>query len=108
MRTALEHALSLLTERARCGIFAPMGGKRGAFEVGQWGNRWRITVREQQILSQICVGSSNKEIALALGCALKTVECHVTSLLRKVGVESRLQLALQTQKRLRVSSDSSD
>jgi DNA-binding NarL/FixJ family response regulator len=97
-----------LTERALYGIFAPMGGKRAAFGAGQWENHLRITVREQQILSQICVGSSNKEIALVLGCALKTVECHVTSLLRKVGVESRLQLALQTQKRLRVSSDSSD
>jgi two-component system, NarL family, nitrate/nitrite response regulator NarL len=65
-----------------------------------------ITAREQQILSRICLGHSNKEMARELGCALKTVETHVSSLLRKFRVQSRLQLALRLQQRLRVSPDS--
>ena len=64
-----------------------------------------ITVREREI-SPDSSGRSNKEIANALGCAIKTVECHVTCLLRKFNVDSRLRLALTEQFRLGVSSDS--
>lgn len=66
----------------------------------------RVTAREREILERICRGLSNKDIALALGCAPKTVECHVSNLLRKFEVESRLQLALVEQFGLGVSSDS--
>lgn len=53
-----------------------------------------LTVREREVLEQIGRGLSNKEIAIALGCAPKTVEWHVTSLLRKYNVDSRLRLVL--------------
>jgi two-component system nitrate/nitrite response regulator NarL len=85
-----------------------MGDARAASQGEDSAARERITAREQQILQQICLGHSNKEIAAELGCAVKTVECHVTSLLRKFSVQSRLQLALCLQERLRVSSDSRD
>ena len=37
-------------------------------------------------------GSSNKEIARELEAAERTIEFHVTQLLRKVGADSRAQL----------------
>ena len=65
-----------------------------------------LTQREREVLLRIFRGFSNKEIAQELSCALKTVECHVTSILRKVGAESRLQLAVSEHLRLRVFPDS--
>jgi DNA-binding NarL/FixJ family response regulator len=53
-----------------------------------------LTVREREVLDHMGRGLSNKEIAAALGCAPKTVECHVTNLLRKYNVDSRLRLVL--------------
>jgi LuxR family transcriptional regulator, maltose regulon positive regulatory protein len=53
-----------------------------------------LTGREREVLDHIARGLSNKEIATALRCAPKTVECHVTSLLRKYNVDSRLRLML--------------
>lgn len=69
-------------------------------------SKTELTQRERAVLQLICRGLSNKEIARDLDCALKTVECHVTSILRKAGVGSRLQLAVAEQLRLRVSPDS--
>lgn len=57
--------------------------------------RMNPTRREREVLGLIACGYSNKEISLALGCALKTVETHITSLLRKYDVDSRLRLALR-------------
>lgn len=37
-------------------------------------------------------GESNQEIADWLGCAHKTVELHVTAVLRSAGVSSRTEL----------------
>ena len=53
-----------------------------------------LTPREREVLEYVARGSSNKEIAAAIGCAPKTVECHVTNLLRKHAVDSRLRLVL--------------
>jgi DNA-binding CsgD family transcriptional regulator len=51
-----------------------------------------LTTREQEVLGLLREGRANKEIADALGCTVRTVEFHVTNLLRKVGVSSRLEL----------------
>jgi NarL family two-component system response regulator LiaR len=53
-----------------------------------------LTEREMDVLRQVTRGSSNKEIALELGIAEKTVKAHVSSLLNKMGVVSRTQAAL--------------
>ena len=44
-----------------------------------------------QLLAQ---GSANKEIGSHLGIAEKTVKTHVSSILGKLGVQSRMQAAL--------------
>jgi len=39
-------------------------------------------------------GSTNREVAAALGLSAKTVEWHLSRLYRKVGVRSRTEFAL--------------
>ena len=53
-----------------------------------------FTPREREVLDHIADGASNSKIAAALGVSEKTVSVHVSSLLRKVGIESRTELAL--------------
>jgi DNA-binding NarL/FixJ family response regulator len=54
--------------------------------------RWSLTGRETEVLSHLVQGSTNKRIAVKLGCAERTVEVHVTHLLNKAQVESRSAL----------------
>jgi len=49
----------------------------------------RLTRRETEVLGLIAQGMSNKEIAGVLWLSDRTVERHITSLYRKIGVERR-------------------
>lgn len=53
-----------------------------------------LTDRERAILALITDGRSNREIANQLHLAEKTVKNQITTLLRKLGLESRTQAAL--------------
>ena len=53
-----------------------------------------LSSREMEVLSYVTKGMSNKEIALLLGISQQTVKNHVTSVLRKLGVEDRTQAAI--------------
>lgn len=53
-----------------------------------------LSPREQEILSHIAQGASNKEIARALGIAETTVKIHVQHILRKLDLTSRVQAAV--------------
>ena len=53
-----------------------------------------LTDREMEVLKQLALGCSNKEIALKLEIAEKTVKAHVGSILSKLGIASRTQAAL--------------
>lgn len=53
-----------------------------------------LTDREMDVLREITLGHANKEIALILGIAEKTVKTHVGNILNKLGVTSRTQAAL--------------
>jgi two-component system nitrate/nitrite response regulator NarL len=53
-----------------------------------------LSPREQEILSLVAAGSSNKEVARALGVAESTVKIHVQHILRKLGLTSRVQAAV--------------
>lgn len=50
-----------------------------------------LSEREMQVLECVVTGLSNKEIAGLLGISHQTVKNHVTSILRKFGVEDRTQ-----------------
>lgn len=53
-----------------------------------------LSPREQEILRLVATGSSNKEVARALGVAESTVKIHVQHILRKLGLSSRVQAAV--------------
>lgn len=53
-----------------------------------------LTDREQEVLREIGVGRTNKEIARSLRIAETTVKSHVRAILDKLGVQSRTQAAL--------------
>jgi DNA-binding CsgD family transcriptional regulator len=50
---------------------------------------WDLTRRQLQVLDLIVQGESNKRIASELGCSLRTVELHVSNVLKKARAESR-------------------
>ena len=53
-----------------------------------------LTERELEVLRFLEEARSNKEIALALHTSERTVEFHVSNILAKLGVKSRLEAAL--------------
>lgn len=53
-----------------------------------------LTYRERQISELIAIGVSNKEVADKLSITEKTVKAHLTHIFRKLGLSSRLQLAV--------------
>ena len=53
-----------------------------------------LTRRESEVLKQLALGLTNKEIALALKISYETVKEHVQNLLRKIGVTDRTQAAV--------------
>jgi len=54
----------------------------------------RLTSRECQVLEQILLARSNREIALQLGIEERTVKAHVGHLMRKTGSENRIGLTM--------------
>lgn len=57
-----------------------------------------ITEAEQEVLTLLCDGMSNAEIAEQLSIAESTVKRHVSSLMRKYEVNSRLRLVVAVNK----------
>jgi FixJ family two-component response regulator len=53
----------------------------------------QLTPRESQVMELLAVGNSSKEIATGLGLSVRTVEGHRRNVLRKMDVESAVQLA---------------
>jgi len=53
-----------------------------------------LTGRETEVLKLLARGRANKQIAAALYVSEKTVKAHVSSILMKLGVQSRTQAAL--------------
>jgi DNA-binding NarL/FixJ family response regulator len=53
-----------------------------------------LTQRESEVLRQLALGLTNKEIAMALNISYETVKEHVQHILRKVGVSDRTQAAV--------------
>jgi DNA-binding NarL/FixJ family response regulator len=53
----------------------------------------RLTPREQEVLRQIARGYQYKQIAKRLNISIKTVETHVSAVLRKLQLSNRHELA---------------
>ena len=56
-----------------------------------------LTKREMEVLALVAEGLSNKEIARTLGVTVWTVDFHVSNILKKLEVTSRVLVALDEQ-----------
>ena len=55
--------------------------------------RWGVTDREHEVLLLVAEGRTNGEIASLLFISPKTVSVHISNILAKLGVTSRVQAA---------------
>ncbi len=78
-----------------CLLTAPAANPTSEDRIKAAALRWRLSRRQREVLELLAKGRSNKEIALALGCAVSTVEIHVSAVLQKTGVGRRAQLIAQ-------------
>jgi DNA-binding NarL/FixJ family response regulator len=53
----------------------------------------QLTPREREVLRLVARGYSDKGIATELGISIKTVESHVSAVLRKLQLSNRHQLS---------------
>jgi DNA-binding NarL/FixJ family response regulator len=65
----------------------------------------QLTAREREVLRHIARGYMYKEIAQRLGISVKTVEAHVSAVLRKLQLSSRHELSRWAVQRRLVSLD---
>ncbi len=65
----------------------------------------QLTPREREVLQHIARGYMYKEIALRLGISAKTVEAHVSSVLRKLQLSSRHELSRWAAERQMLDGD---
>ena len=54
----------------------------------------QLTPRERELVSLVAAGASNKDIATRLAISIKTVKTHLTSVFKKLGLSTRLELAV--------------
>ena len=52
-----------------------------------------LTQREIEVLCLVAAGLTNKQIAARLYLSQRTVETHITNILNKLGLDSRIQLS---------------
>lgn len=53
-----------------------------------------LTPREQEIMESISIGLRNREIAAKLGVKSRTIDFHVSNILSKLGVKTRIEAML--------------
>ncbi len=65
----------------------------GIGNMEQFITEFGISKREEEIIHQICLGKSNREISEELFITLQTVKDHVYRIFLKTGVKNRIQLS---------------
>ena len=63
-----------------------------------------LTAREEQILSQVSLGATNKEIARTLRISEKTVKYYMTNIMQKLQVRNRVEAVVVARKQLQMSA----
>jgi DNA-binding NarL/FixJ family response regulator len=93
--TPLAEEIEALIRRARLRVDDDGGkdGASGAHAVSEELERLGLTAREAEVLSLIADGHSNGQIAERLFITRKTASVHVSNILAKLGVATRLEAA---------------
>lgn len=87
----LGHALSLSQGHQKLVLLPPEDNPTHSDEIEA------LSRREQQILTLLCDGQQNKEIAHAFGIQEVTVKMHMRSVIRKLGANNRTHAAMIAQ-----------
>jgi len=87
----LRHQLELLAQRARIDLEELRADKPDA--VAGLVEALGITRREAEVLELVARGYTNREIGAALVVSTKTASVHVSNIMRKLGVSSRVEAA---------------
>lgn len=62
-------------------------------------NGKHLTVRQKEVLEELCYGHSNKQIAFTMSVSEATVKLHINALLRKLGANNRTQAVVIAHKK---------
>jgi DNA-binding CsgD family transcriptional regulator len=81
-----------LGQRARIPLTSP-GASADATRATEVGTPYRLTDRELAVLRLVAAGRTNAQIGAELYISPKTASVHVTGILRKLGVSTRVQAA---------------
>jgi DNA-binding CsgD family transcriptional regulator len=90
-REALARALDLAAEMGHRPLLAEIEQELPRVAAGRSGTE--LTVTERRVADLIAAGATNRDAAAALFVSVRTVETHVASIYRKLGVRSRAELA---------------
>ena len=83
-----------LVDRIVAAMAQDEAGRRASESAaGVAGRLASLTDRERQVMERVLAGDFNKQIADALGIAIRTVEVHRSRLFEKMGVRSAVELA---------------
>jgi DNA-binding CsgD family transcriptional regulator len=89
-RDALRRAQALADEMGHRPLQAQVGQELSRIAAARSGGE--LTDAEQRVADQIAAGATSQEAATALFISVRTVETHVASIYRKLGVRTRSEL----------------
>ena len=90
-RDALRRAQELATEMGHRPLLAEI--ERELPRVAAARSGAELTATEQRVADLIAAGATNRDAAAALFVSVRTIETHVASIYRKLGVRTRAELA---------------
>lgn len=86
-------ALGATHDAARCRRALRDIGVESPLPRGRKGNAGALSQREKEVARLVALGRTNREIADVLFLSTRTVETHVATVLRKLGLRSRTEVA---------------
>ncbi len=94
LKQVLEGNVSVPTMLNVAGVAAQPGALPGGGAAGGEPDVALLTLRQLEVLSRLCEGKTNKQVATDLGLSEKTVKAHVTAIFKVLGVVNRTQAVL--------------